>query len=82
MSRIYLVLDKKGAVVRYVRANTLNAAVRAHAAEKFTAKPATTDDVYHAMTHGADVLDVVAPEQMDIDDKDKSDPGPVPLRAV
>ena len=31
MSRIYLVLDKKGAVVRYVRANTLNAAVRAHA---------------------------------------------------
>ena len=78
-----MVLDKKGVCVRFVRANTLNAAVRAHAAEKFTAVPATTEDVYQAVSQDLfNVLDAVAPEQIDIDDQDEADPGPVPMRAA
>jgi hypothetical protein len=82
MSRIYRVSNRKtGGEVRYVRANTLNGAVRAHAAELFVAVPATTDEIYQASKAGEfKVLDAIKPEQVDIEDKD--DPGPVPLRAV
>jgi len=84
MARIYVVLDKKGQIARFVRANTLNAAVRAHAAEKYTAVPASTEDIYQAVTMAAfDVLDAVAPEQLDIDEiEDEADPGPVPARVA
>ena len=80
MSRIYVVYVKGGATVRWVRANSLNGAIRAVAAEKFTAKAASTEEVYQAMSQGAEVLDAVAPEQVDIDDE--ADPGPVPMRAA
>jgi hypothetical protein len=93
MSRLYTVTDKQGKVVRYVRAHTLNAAVRAVAEELFSAKASTTDEIYLAMTKGAAVLDALAPEQADIDDvpetpqpltlvDDPDDPGPVPQEAA
>lgn len=68
MSRIYAVTNKKtGELVRYVRANTLNAAVRAHAAEVFEALQASTEDIYQATKAAKfDVLDAVAPEQLDL----------------
>lgn len=69
MSRIYLVTQKNtnGGSQRYVRANTLNAAIRAHAAELFVARPVTPDEVYQASRSGVlDVLDAVAPEAKDV----------------
>jgi hypothetical protein len=66
MSRIYTVTNKKtGKVERYVRANTLNAAVRAHAHELFAAAQASTEDVFQAVQKKSfDVLDAVSPEQL------------------
>jgi hypothetical protein len=65
-ARIYRVTNKhSGDVQRYVRANTLNAAVRAYADELFEAAPVTTDEMFKAMsTDGFDVLDAVSPEQL------------------
>jgi hypothetical protein len=80
MSRIYIVTDHKGGNAQYVRALSLNGAIRAVAAQTFIAKIASTDEVYQAMKVGVQVLDALTPEQADIDDKD--DPGPMPLRAV
>lgn len=62
MSRIYVVRkrDAQGALVRYVRANTLNGAVRAVAEELFTAAATTTEEVFQAMKSGHfDVLDAL-----------------------
>ena len=58
MSRIYAITNGSGTVERYVRANNLNAAIRAYAVEQFEAKPMTSDEVYQA-SRGAkfDVLD-------------------------
>ena len=71
-SRIYIVTDRiAGSVTRYVRANSLNSAIRAVADETFLAAPATTEDIYQAVAKGEfEVLDAVAPEQIDIDDKE------------
>lgn len=82
MSRIYVIRGRKsGSFERYVRAHTLNGAIRAHAAEVFEAKAATTDELFVAAQAGTfHVLDALEPIHLDIDDKD--DPGPVPLRAV
>jgi division protein CdvB (Snf7/Vps24/ESCRT-III family) len=83
VSRIYTVCTKVGYIVRYVRANTLNAAMRAVAEEMYVAKASTTDEVYQAMLKNADVLDAVAPEQSDIDElTDEFDPGPAPVEAA
>lgn len=67
-ARIYRVTNKhSGDVQRYVRANTLNAAVRAYASEVFEAVPVSTDEMYRAMNaDGFDVLDAVSPEQLDL----------------
>lgn len=67
MPRIYVVTAKNGGAERYVRANTLNAAVRAVADENFVAAAATTEQMYQAMGAGSKVLDAVAPAQMDIE---------------
>ena len=54
---------KSGLTVRYVRAKTLNAAVRALADETWLATAATTDDIFHASKAGSfDVLDAVHAE--------------------
>lgn len=68
--RIYTVRNKtSGELVRYVRAHTLNSAVRAVAGEQFTAAPSSTEELFQATkTAQLDVLDAVAPEQSDIDD--------------
>lgn len=68
MSRIYTVTNKKtGEIQRYVRANSLNAAIRAHAHEMFEASASSTDDVYMAVQAKAfDVLDAVSPEQLNL----------------
>lgn len=80
MSRIYIVTNRAGVELRYVRANSLNGAVRAYANEKFSARIANTDEVYQAMKGGAEIMDAVAPEQVDIDDD--ADPGPLPQEAA
>jgi hypothetical protein len=70
MARIYTVKNKtSGKIVRYVRANSLNGAIRAVAGEQFDAAPASTEDVFQAAKGGTlNVLDALAPEQVDIDD--------------
>ena len=82
MSRIYVIRGRKDRkLVRYVRAHTLNGAVRAVSTELFEAAQATTNEIYEAtMNKTFDVLDALQPTQVDIDDKD--DPGPVPLKVV
>jgi hypothetical protein len=64
VSRIYVVTNKEtGKVARYVRAKTLNAAVRAHAEELFEANAATTEDVFQAAKSGGfKVLDAIKEE--------------------
>jgi len=60
MSRIYKITNRtSGDVQRYVRANTLNAAVRAYAEEIFEAAPITHDDMWQAMKEGFDALDAI-----------------------
>lgn len=67
-ARIYKITNRhSGDVQRYVRANTLNAAVRAYAHELFEASPATTEEMYQAMKNGFDALDAVEPEQLDLE---------------
>lgn len=68
--RIYTVRNKAtGKLVRHVRAHTLNSAIRAVAAENFTASAASTEDIFQASkSSNFDVLDAVAPKQVDIDD--------------
>jgi hypothetical protein len=61
-ARIYLVIAKRpgGGVLRYVRAANLNAAIRAHANELFSARPASAEDVWEASKGGGfSVLDAV-----------------------
>ena len=67
-SRIYKVVSRdKGVLQRFVRANTLNAAVRASAEELFVATPATAEDMVVAFDAGVGhVLDAVAPEQLNL----------------
>jgi hypothetical protein len=61
MSRIYIITDKTTKkVARYVRANSLNAAVRALIDELYSAETASTDQMFAAMKAGnMDVLDAV-----------------------
>ena len=61
MSRIYVVTDRAlGTVARYVRASTLNSAIRAVANELYIAKAASTEELYQAYkTPGLEVLDAV-----------------------
>ena len=61
-ARIYLVTAKRpgGGVLRYVRATNLNAAIRAHANELFSARPASAEDIWEATKDGElSVLDAV-----------------------
>lgn len=59
MSRIYVVTDRETQIDHYVRANSLNGAVRAVANEKYTAKTATTEQLFQAYKIGITVLDAV-----------------------
>lgn len=68
MSRIYEIRSKMGASLRYVRANSLNGAVRAYSDEVMVAKAMSPDEVYAAMKDDKEVLDAVAPEQMEFGD--------------
>lgn len=66
MSRIYVVTsraDKK--IARYVRANTLNSAVRALADELYTATAATHDQLYAAHKGGYEILDAAKVPECD-----------------
>lgn len=73
MTRLYAVTDlSTGYVIRYVRAATLNSAIRAVADERFAAAPMSADAVYAAMRQGADVLDVVGAAGSDDDDEDSA----------
>jgi hypothetical protein len=76
--RIYLVTDRATEnVVRFVRASTLNSAVRAVANELFAARSATTEELYQAYkTPGLEVLDAIEDDTVPALSAD--DPGPVP----
>lgn len=77
MSRIYVVSHKSGFTARYVRAATLNGAIRALAGEIFTARAASAEDIVGASKDGEfSVLDALAAPD------DAADPGPVPQRAA
>jgi len=59
-ARIYVVSAKGGDVVRYVRASTVNAAIRAHYAEVYEARPASTEEIFQVAKAGAlKVLDAI-----------------------
>lgn len=62
MSRIYTVTSRAtGKAVRYVRATTMNQAIRAAWGEVFEAAPTTADAMYAASKGGGlDVLDAEA----------------------
>jgi hypothetical protein len=71
MTRLYVVTDvATGAVIRYVRAASLNSAVRAVANERFDAAVMSADAVYTALRAGADVLDVTVGQDEGPDDED------------
>jgi hypothetical protein len=78
MSRIYLVSHAKSDVpVRFVRATSKNAAVRAVAAEMFEVRAASADDIVEASQTGSlDILDALA------EAPDSADPGPVPPATI
>jgi hypothetical protein len=78
MSRIYLVSHAKSDVsVRFVRALSKNAAVRAVAAEMFEVRAASADDIVTASQSGTlDILDALATPD------DSADPGPLPEAEV
>ena len=66
-ARIYIVTAKRsggiGGVLRYVRATSLNSAIRAHAHTLFEARPASAEDIWEASKEGElDVLDATAAE--------------------
>jgi hypothetical protein len=65
-SRIYTITDKKTfETKRFVRDNTMNAAVRAYAEEIFLVGPSSAEEMVDAAKKGAlSVLDAVAPEQL------------------
>ena len=71
MSRIYIVThSRQDNLIRFVRAQTLNGAVRALARDLFHVVPASTDQIVEAAQAGTlDILDALA---------DADDPGPVP----
>jgi hypothetical protein len=78
MSRIYLITHTNPdadtpSVVRFVRAQSKNGAVRAVAAELFHVELASTDDIMAASAAGSlDILDAM------VEAADAADPGPVP----
>jgi hypothetical protein len=78
MSRIYVVAHARTAApVRFVRATSKNAAVRAVAEDLFEVKLASADDIVSASQSGTlDILDALV--QAD----DGADPGPVPADAT
>ena len=78
MSRIYLIRHAKTDVaVRFVRAGSKNAAVRAIAADMFAVSLASADDIVSASQTGSlDILDAL------IEPEDDADPGPVPESEV
>jgi hypothetical protein len=61
VSRIYIVTHAKNeSLIRFVRAKTLNGAVRALASELFEAKAASAEDIVKASKDGSfDVLDAL-----------------------
>jgi len=74
MSKIYIVTHAKaGSLIRFVRAQTLNGAVRAVARDLFAVTAASTDQLVEAAANGSlDILDALA------ESTDEAYPGPVP----
>jgi hypothetical protein len=66
VSRIYVVFERDTKEKFFVRANTLNGAMRAVTNEHYAGRTATTDELYQAFKLGLTVIDAVAPEQLDI----------------
>ena len=65
--RIYVIVDKETKVERFVRAKTLNGAVRAVAGEKFTGAAASTEQMFQAYKQGLEVLDASKEEEAEKD---------------
>jgi hypothetical protein len=62
MSRIYVVTHTESKDQQFVRANTLTGAIRAVANQTFSAKAATTEEMYQAFKLGLTVIDAVKEE--------------------
>jgi hypothetical protein len=65
-ARIYLVRDTGSDAVQWVRAGNLASAIRFVARARFTAVPATTDQVWKAMAAGAIVADATESDAADL----------------
>jgi hypothetical protein len=68
VSKIYKVSKLRGdECVHYVRANTLNAALRAVSTMYFVGGAATTEEMYQALAKGNfEVIDAVKAEQLEL----------------
>lgn len=62
---IYIVKNAAGEILRYVRAKSSYAAIKGHINEEFTAKRATSDEMFLAFKNGLEVLDLEGEENDD-----------------
>jgi hypothetical protein len=72
MSRIYKITERETGIDRFVRANSLNGAIRAIANEKFTGASATTEELFQAFKVGLEVLDAVEADDTKTDTEEKT----------
>jgi len=62
---IYIVRNAAGKILRFVRAKSAFAAIKGHIEEEFTAKRATSDEMFLAFKNGLEVLDLELEESDD-----------------
>ncbi len=63
---IYIVRNAEGTILRYVRAKSAFAAIKGHIEENFTAKRASSEEMYEGFKNGFEVLDM----EMSIEETD------------
>ena len=62
---IYIVRNAEGTILRYVRAKSSYAAIKGHIEENFTAKRASSEDMFAGFKNGFQVLDLEDEENDD-----------------
>ncbi len=62
---IYIVRNAEGTILRYVRAKSAFAAIKGHIEEEFTAKRASSEEMYEGFKNNFEVLDLEGEENDD-----------------
>ncbi len=62
---IYIVRNAEGTILRYVRAKSSYAAIKGHIEENFTAKRASSEEMFQGFQNGFEVLDIQGEEKDD-----------------